>query len=234
MIILDDSIILENNECKTLSLIGGTDIKLQYKNIEKAIGQASRVVYDARSSNAVNLLIDNIDRIKDDVLIHPMSWINGARDNRIAGLCWYNIFEGENKSIQTDEQKLLSILVLRATIYMQRELKYAEVSISYGSILSAKIEFPFDACRIFGYIAQTVSRVSITLEKVAHISDELWKHGWFIVDCNLNGLRLQGQRDTIRIGSMKAEFKDDDVDDIQEILSKYNVLALSIRRFTCL
>lgn len=37
MIILDDSIILENNECKTLSLIGGTDIKLQYKNIEKLL-----------------------------------------------------------------------------------------------------------------------------------------------------------------------------------------------------
>ena len=232
MIILDNKIILESNECKASPLIGRTDIELQYRHIEKAIGQASRVVYDARSSKAVKLLLDNVDEIKDDVLIHPMSWINEARDHIIVGLCRYDLFEEENKSIQTDEQKLLSILVLRATICLQRELKQASVSISYGSILSAKIEFPSDANRMFGYIVQTVSRTKVTPEKVAHISDDLWKHEWFIQNCDLNGFNLQGQRDTIRIGSMKDEFKDEDADEIQEILSKHNVLALNIRRLT--
>lgn len=232
MVILDNKIILESNECKTSTLIGGTDIELKYKHIEKAIKQASRVVYDAISNNAVKLLLDNIDRINDDVLIHPMSWIDEVRDQRIVSLSRYDLFEEEDKSIQTDEQKLLSILTLRATICMQRELAHASVSISHESILSAKIEFPYDAEMIFGYVVQTVSSVKITPEKVAHISDELWNHEWFIQNCDLNGFRLQGQRDTIRIGSMKDEFKDEDADEIQKILSKHNVLALNIRRLT--
>ena len=233
LIILEDCIILENNECKAASLVGAEDIKLQYKHIDKVIGQASRIVYDARSRVAVELLLENIDKIKDAKIIYPMSFLDSESsiEERVADLCWYSTFLCESKIVNTEEQRLLSILVLRAIICTHRELCSAGVSISSNGVIQAKVQLPYGIRRMDGYMAHICSTCNVTAEMVENISDELWKNGMFMLCYDFNRFINQGQRDTIHICKNKPGFKDDDTSIIQEILTRYGIETLDIRRY---
>ena len=233
MIILDDRIILESNECKASAILGQEDIKLQHEHIEKAIRQASRVVYDATSSKAVKLLLDNIDKIKDAVSICPMSWVYNETGYRTAELCWYDTFSNCNKRTNTYGQKLLSILTLHAVIGTQRRLRGASVDIRYRGILSANIELPYDINRIDGYMANIYSECDVTEEIMWDISDELWHCRMFILNYEFDRIMNQGDSGTIRIYKDKHENDDEDIDSILEIFDRYNINASNIRRYNC-
>lgn len=231
MIILDDSIILENNECKASAILGQEDIKLQHEHIEKAIRQVSRVVYDARSSKAVKLLLGNIDKIKDGVFICPMSCMYNETGYRTAELCWYDTFSNCNKRTNTYGQKLLSILTLHAVIGTQGRLRGASVDIRYRGILSANIELPYGINRIDGYMTNIYSECDVTEEIMGHISDELWHCRMFILNYEFDRLMNQGDSGTIRIYKDKHENEDEDIDSILEIFDRYNIKASNIRRY---